>query len=79
MAHGLTRESISGQGLSCSGLLPAETVARVILRDAARGRYIILPGLETKFLYHLGNLLGNGVYPIMDWLIARARKETPKR
>lgn len=57
-----------------AGLLTAEAVARTILREAARGRYIILPGLETKVLYHVNNLLGNGVYPIMDWLIARARR-----
>jgi 3-dehydrosphinganine reductase len=58
-----------------AGLLSPETVARTILRAAARGRYIILPGLETKVLYHLNNLLGNGVYPLMDWLIARARRQ----
>ncbi len=57
-----------------AGLLSAEQVARIILSEAARGRYIILPGLETKALYHLSNLLGNGVYPLMDWLIARARR-----
>lgn len=63
-----------------AGLLSAEAVARTILVAAARGRYIILPGLETKLLYHLNNLLGNAVYPLMDWLIAQARRKvTPKR
>ncbi len=62
-----------------AGLLSAEAVARTILRAAARGRYIILPGLETKLLYHLNNLLGNAVYPLMDVLIAQARRKiTPK-
>lgn len=56
-----------------AGLMSAEAVAQAILRGVARGRYTILPGMETKLLYKLSHWLGDGVYPIMDWLIARAR------
>jgi hypothetical protein len=41
-------------------------VARITLRDAARGRYMIIPGLDGKLLYRLSGLLGNLTYPIMD-------------
>lgn len=55
-------------------VLSAEAVAGEVLRAMERGRYIILPGFDARLMYHLNNLLGNGVYPIMDWLIARARR-----
>ena len=58
-----------------AGVLTPQQVAGEILRGAARGKYIILPGFETKVLYCLNNLLGNGVYTIMDWLIASARRK----
>lgn len=46
-----------------------EEAARIMLKEAARGRYIILPGLDTKLIYWGLNLVGNGIYPIMDLLI----------
>lgn len=55
-----------------------EAVAAEIVRGVARGRYIILPGFEGKLLYRLTGLIGGGVYPIMDWIIARARRNKRK-
>jgi 3-dehydrosphinganine reductase len=52
-----------------AGLMSADAVAREILRGIQREKYIILPGAETKLLYHLGGLLGNAVYPLMDMMI----------
>lgn len=52
----------------------AQAVARAILVGVQRGRYVILPGMDVKLIYTLHNLLGNGVYPIMDMLISRARR-----
>ncbi len=52
-----------------------EAVAACILNGIRRRHYVILPGLDNWFLYHLNNLLGNGVYPLMDLLIARARRK----
>ncbi len=53
--------------------MSAEEVARIMLRDAARGRYIIIPGFEPKLIYWGLGLVGNGIYPIMDFLISRYR------
>lgn len=62
-----------------AGLLTAEQVATEILRGVSRGAYVILPGTETKLLYRAVNLLGNGVYPLMDFLIARAVKDKMRK
>ena len=56
-------------------VMSPEAVAKTTLQQAARGRYIILPGLENNLFYWLNGHLGNLVYPVMDWMIARARKQ----
>lgn len=56
-------------------VLPPEAVARETLQQAARGRYIILPGTDAKLFYWLNSHLGNAAYPILDWMIAQARKK----
>ncbi len=56
----------------------AEAVAAAILKGVARGRYIILPGFDIWLFYHLNNLLGNAVYPLMDWMVADARRKKSK-
>jgi 3-dehydrosphinganine reductase len=55
-------------------VMSSEAVAKTVLQQAARGRYVIIPGVETKLFYWLIGHSGNAVYPVMDWLIARARK-----
>ena len=55
-----------------AGALSAAQVAEAILRGIRRGQYVILPGLENKVMYRLSGLLGNAVYPIMDYLITGA-------
>lgn len=52
-----------------------EAVARAILRGVQRRRYIIVPGFDTWLFYHLSNLLGSGIYPVMDLLVAAARRQ----
>lgn len=52
-----------------------EFVAAAILKGVRGGRYVILPGADTWLFYHLSNLLGNAVYPIMDILVADARRK----
>ncbi|MBA4380889.1 MAG: short-chain dehydrogenase, partial [Anaerolinea sp.] len=59
-------------------MLSADEVAEAILRGVRQNKYIILPGADTKFFYHLNNLLGNGIYPLMDWWVSDARRKAGK-
>jgi len=56
-------------------------VARAVLQGVARGSYIITPGFDSTFFYHLNNLLGNLSYRVMDLMLANARRQarTAKR
>ncbi len=61
---------------STAGLLTPDEVARVTLRQAARGRFLIWPG-EARWLWLARRLMGSAAYSLMDWLIRRAaRQET---
>ena len=64
-------KALAGQ----SGMLTADQVANSTYRGIHTGNYIILPGFEGKVFYRLVNLLGNLQYPILDWLVTRARKQ----
>lgn len=63
-------KALAGQ----SSMLTADQVADSIYRGIQTGSYIILPGFEGKVFYRLVNLFGNLQYPILDWLVTRARK-----
>ncbi len=56
-------------------VMSPEAVAKVTLQQAARGRYIIVPGFDSSLFYWLNSHLGNAVYPVLDWMIAQARKK----
>jgi 3-dehydrosphinganine reductase len=58
---------------STSSILTAEQVAEEIIKGVEINRYVILPGFEGKVLYRLVNLLGNIIYPIMDWMVRKAQ------
>ncbi|HOE70427.1 MAG TPA: SDR family oxidoreductase [Brevefilum sp.] len=60
---------------SQSGVLTAKQVADSTLTGLKKGNFIILPGLEGKLFYRLVNLFGNLQYPILDWMVKRARKK----
>lgn len=49
----------------------AEDVANEIMSGIARRKFLILPGIDAKFFYWVLKILGNGVFPIIDWLIHR--------
>lgn len=54
--------------------LSAEQVANEIMRGIRKGRYVIIPGFDGKFIYRLSNFLGNLTYPVMDLQIRKAQK-----
>ncbi len=55
--------------------LSAAIVAEIIVKDVAKKKYEIVPGLEAKFFHWLATHLGGLVYPIMDILVASAIKK----
>ncbi len=55
-----------------ANLMSSEAVAREIVRQVSRKKYIILPGSEGKLLYFVHNLLGGSFYPVIDLLIRQA-------
>jgi 3-dehydrosphinganine reductase len=57
-----------------ASVVSPEVVAKAVLDGVVRHRYVIIPGLDSQLLYRLIGLLGNGVYPIMDFLVSRARR-----
>jgi 3-dehydrosphinganine reductase len=67
------------EALESFQVLPPDTVAESIVKGVRRGQYIILPGVEGKILYRALNLVGNGIYPIMDLLVSQARAEKKKK
>lgn len=62
-----------------AGILSAASVAKTILDGTQKGKYIILPGFESKVIYRLNNLLGSLMYPIMDWLVRQAKSKVENK
>ena len=56
-------------------VLSPERVAESILKGLNKGHYVIIPGVEGQVFYRLVNILGNLIYPIMDWLVRKAQKK----
>jgi len=56
-------------------VMSAQKVALEILEGIMKKQYIIIPGFESKLIFHLSNFLGPLVYPIMDLIIFQAKKE----
>lgn len=54
--------------------LTAEAVAKEMLKGISKNRYLILPGSDSKFIFHGSSLLGSNVYPIVDIVVALSRK-----
>lgn len=59
-----------------AGILSSAQVAKTILKGVCKQQYIIVPGLENAFLYHLSNVLGPYVYWVMDRMIDSAKKRS---
>lgn len=55
--------------------LTADAVSRAILKGVEKKRYIIIPDLESRLYFNLSGLVGDFLYPIMDWMVANARRK----
>jgi 3-dehydrosphinganine reductase len=58
--------------------IPPEQVARAIVDGIDRQKNVIIPDLGTSLTIKLINILGNGIYPVLDWLLARAQGQIQK-
>lgn len=52
--------------------LSAEWVAEKILAGVKKRKYVIIPDFQTRLLYRLNSLLGDGAYRVMDWMVDNA-------
>lgn len=73
------KPAITRELADTAGVMTAENVARIILRDVQRGRYTILPGFQSWFYYTLTSLLGDFTYVVMDMEIKNAIRRIVKR
>lgn len=55
--------------------VPPEKVARQILAGIERKKEVIIPDAGMRLIFKLYNILGNGAYPVLDWLNNRALKQ----
>jgi 3-dehydrosphinganine reductase len=53
-------------------VMSPDEVAQEIINGIGRGKYMILPGLESKLIYFLNGSFGNGLIFMMDQIVARA-------
>ncbi len=73
------KPAITKELADTAGVMTAENVARIILKDMERGRYTILPGFQSWFYYTLSFLLGDLTYVVMDMEIKNAIHRIIKR
>lgn len=59
--------------------VPPGNVASQILEGIERKKEVIIPDIGMVILFRLINILGNGIYPVLDWLYqrAQARNQAP--
>jgi 3-dehydrosphinganine reductase len=55
-------------------VLSPESVAAAIVGGISQRRFLIIPSFESSFYYWLSGFLGGLQYPIMDFLVDRARR-----
>lgn len=56
------------------GVLPPEKVAQAVLRGIERRQYVIIPDWGSRWIVKALRLVGDGQYPILDWLLQRAKR-----
>ncbi len=60
---------ITGEIAGSAKLMDAKIVAKEILKQVLKKKYLILPGSEGKLLYFAHHLLGRTLYPVMDFMV----------
>jgi 3-dehydrosphinganine reductase len=60
---------------STAKLSTSEEVAKDIVKNVGKGKYLIFPGSEGKMLFFERNILGGLQYPVMDMMIRSAIKK----
>jgi 3-dehydrosphinganine reductase len=73
------KPAITKELADTAGVMTAEQVAAIIWKDMKKGRYTIIPGFNSWFLYKLINLLGDLSYPVMDLMVSNAIRSILKR
>jgi 3-dehydrosphinganine reductase len=74
LAYEIKYKPVETKALSSgSGILSPEAVAVAIIKGVRRGRYMILPGLESKLLYRLSSVFGEGINYAFDLVVAQAQ------
>ncbi len=73
------KPEITAQLAENSGLMQPDEVANIIWKDMNRGRYTIIPGFNSWFLYRLSSLLGDMTYFVMDLMVQSAIISIQKR
>ncbi|MFN2174605.1 MAG: SDR family oxidoreductase [Anaerolineales bacterium] len=58
--------------------VPPEKVARQILEGIKQNQEAIIPDIGMKLIFKLINILGRGVYPVLDWLQNMAIRQIDK-
>jgi 3-dehydrosphinganine reductase len=58
-----------------SKVISPNEVAHEMIRGIERGKYLILPGLESKLIYLLNRYFEGGLIFVMDQIIARANRK----
>lgn len=59
-----------------AGISSPDFVADAIISGVENRKYIIIPGIEGKIIFHLNNFLGPCLYPILDIMVNRAKKSS---
>jgi 3-dehydrosphinganine reductase len=52
----------------------SKMVAEIILKDAAKGKYTITPGVEAKIMYYASTRFSRWVRWLLDFIVAKAKK-----
>lgn len=71
----LYKPTITKKIAGTAKVMSPEKVANEIIKGINKKKYLIFPGFDSKFYYHLSNFLGPLVFPLMDFMVSHSMKE----